>query len=380
MEFNLVHMYQSPACHPETELLDATETPNINSPSNIGTQCDIDPFVVVMEENTLKTKRTPEDMYKEKHTTLYNIYRRRALIPTPKDTFMHCTGVQSMLFNAIKESSMAASSQVSYANAIKRLAVNMTPAMSNEIDEFIKEKKKAVALIENENGLDGKEEKRWMSWSDILELYENLVRNYDATIKFGIANRDKVSYRTAQQRLLLALYVLHPPLRLNYASVALYPEDPTKEDAYITRNDDNGHTMFINTDKVSRKIGPYQFDLHPDIMRIASEIQSVYFPTEQRKYLLTSTSNSRTALDKPGGFGHKTNTYKLLRSIKTKEGKDSILTVDTIRSAFVTDYLKKDRTNNEKNDMAKKMRTSSDMMDRSYRKVIKTNDQIIEHK
>ena len=312
--------------------------------------------------------------YAEKLTTFYNWYLqfnewfKQPLLLT-KESFLAYPLIQRAMFNYIQgglwnKTKLTASSQVGYANALKKLAVNIDKDLKSEIETFIVSNKQEVQEIEEKNTLDGNEVHRWMPWNTILEIFENLNRLCEAITCFNVS-----AHRLFQQRLLLALYIYHPPIRLNYSSVYLDGKNHPGENRIVSE-EDSDYTFFLEKDKVSSKIGSTSFKLDQRVIDLLLEIKTTFFKEKKRAYLLTMSNDPTKPLDTENSL-HKPNTYRLLSSVPNLDGTDSKLTIDTLRSSFITHFLQDVNISlAQKKEMAKKMRTSTDMMERSYKKVL----------
>lgn len=291
-------------------------------------------------------------------------------------TFLEDEQCRRDAFYAILTSDLKPSTKKTYLHCLKRYTV----LYSSEQDELVglidfvaAHARQEVEEDEKLNLVGYLENRRWYTWEVIVSwfkrLYESLYTETNCS-----------DYVRWQQCICLGMYVLHPPLRLDYGNVK-YIDIPTEENV----TDDNfiyydtttkRYIVHISRDKVSTKRGPHQFVLH-DVMVNLLYRASSRFPG--RLFLLTHTKDIRLSIDSykprhgnklPTEEKNKSSHRWLLESIHNDNGVASGLCVDTIRSAYYTYRVSNINMSwAEKEDLAAQMRSSVITMEKSYKKV-----------
>lgn len=314
----------------------------------------------------MASESTPCKIYAEKRIMFYNMYKKRTFEQTIDtiDHFLSKPNTVETIFKQIaSDQKTNSASKVCYVNALKALSKHaICDELCTEMDAYIREGKLKIQQIEYQNQLDGKEKERWMPWEEILAIYKNLEKLVQDHIQI-------TTYTTYQQYILLSMYVLHPPLRLDFGCVKIVDSlDGISENENYLHKTDDALVLHIGKDKVSKKMGPIDLVLDEKMRAILDKADSLFL---KRLYLITHRSSVKEPLNHIEAT-HKAALALLLRTIPLPSSTaPSKLCVDTIRSAFVTEYLSTPRTMQEKMETAKKMRTSVQMMDVSYVKIAK---------
>lgn len=206
----------------------------------------------------------------------------------------------------------------------------------------VKDYKDDITHGEKDNELSNNEKDKWMNLDEIVNMRKKLKNIWNTDVK------------TMFQYLLLSLYTLQPPLRQDWKDVLITDkyDDKIKDYNYIFKDDDGQYILVINNDKVSSTYGPINLRLNEKLSKIIDNTLK-YFP---RKYILSLFNDG----NKPMG---KQMFEKLLKSINGN------LTVDIIRSAYISDAYSKNLTMNQKEDLANKMRHSVGIAETSYNKI-----------
>lgn len=266
------------------------------------------------------------------------------------------------------DANLCLSSRVSYANALKQLIPKekITPEVRTHLTDYICIHKRMVENHEKENKLEDKERERWYTADEIVDMYLFLNERIQTTAFETLSYACR--YKMLQQRLLMALYIFHPPLRLDYGNVLIPPyseSDIAPTSNYLFERDSQ-LWFHLGTDKVAHKIGSYEFPLVPVINDLLLHLIRDYCP-KGRRYLLTDPKDPLLPLDTRRNG--KRSMY-LLSTVLTREKKESKLCVDTLRSAAVTALFRNPNLSlADKETCAKSMRTSVFMMEKSYHKV-----------
>jgi hypothetical protein len=250
-----------------------------------------------------------------------------------------------------------------------------------ELDEYIRVGKLQVHTEESNNLINEGEAKRWYNWMDIKKILCNLTKQCIEN-EVNTKLTDEKLYYLWQQRLLLACYIYQEPLRLDYGDVRIVDHPLKAIDDYNNflwlrkesefSREPRQWTFFLNHDKVSDKIGKAEFVLDP---RLVSVLELTNQKFSGREYLLTNPERDGPLCGRREKR-HKSHLSQMLRSIPIgpnrkgiPETTESGLTVDSIRSSRITSFYSESKSLAEKEELAKKMRTSVAMMDESYNKV-----------
>lgn len=189
------------------------------------------------------------------------------------------------------------------------------------------------------------------------------IANY-ITLKEIIKRREELrklfeqnpeDHKINQQYLLLCLYTMQPPLRMEYKHMEIVNALPSnKQQNYLVRKFDKFYTV-INKDKVSNKYGQGVFELSAEL----SDVIITSLKHYPRKFILSLNTNP----DLPIG---KQSFEILLRGCFSNKR----IGVDLLRSAYITYvYDKKNVTMKDKTELAKQMRSSVAMASTIYHKI-----------
>ncbi len=157
--------------------------------------------------------------------------------------------------------------------------------------------------------------------------------------------------------LLLSLYTMIPPLRQEFRSMEIVskkPSDKTKN--YLVKRG-NDFTIIINKDKVSNSHEPLEEKVPTDLSNVIKSSLKAY----PRKYILSTQKDPNKPIGKQGF-------EKLL--IDAFQDINKRVTVDILRSAYVSwAYSDPNLNENDKDDIAKKMRHSTEVARIMYNKL-----------
>jgi len=139
-------------------------------------------------------------------------------------------------------------------------------------------------------------------------------------------------------------------------------------------NHDDKYTIIINQDKVShqyKKGGTIKYRLGKiDIeSKTLTNIIDESLKTFPRKYILSLLTNRNNPLGKQ-------NFERILNEIFEPEGKK--VTVDILRSVYITHFYESNPTLLQREKLAKQMRNSVSVQEKSYRKIIKPKEDEVE--
>jgi hypothetical protein len=235
----------------------------------------------------------------------------------------------------------------------------------------------ALSLIHNlkegENKLDENEEKKYIKYDDLIELQKKLYRDWEQAYEQQIITKKKdpgIRYKNIKA-LLLAMYTLFPPLRLEALGLRIVNSeaDALKYDNAIYIKNRANIWVYLNTIKKQHKAIKYNLS-DPIIKSFSGDnvdkliemiIESVkLYP---REFMFINTDNnlySEKGLQKM--------LYDLL--------PDKNLGVNAIRSIYASHYMPKINTNQAKR-LAFLMRSSVSVLTGSYVKKSIDNQTVV---
>ena len=195
------------------------------------------------------------------------------------------------------------------------------------------------------------------------KISENRKKNF-ITLNEVIKRREELKklflqkpddHKLNQQYLLLCLYTMQPPLRMEYKDMKIVQSIPRDKDKNYVLEKDKKYSVIVNNDKVCKHRPSDIFELSPELNEAINHSLRM-FP---RQYILSLNTNK----DKPIG---KQSFELLLRGCFT----DKRIGVDLLRGAYITHVFDKPGiTMKDKEELAKKMRTSLSMASTVYHKV-----------
>ena len=207
------------------------------------------------------------------------------------------------------------------------------------------------ALIGKELDLTEKEQKSFMHWEDIAQFHQDLFKNTDPD-----------SHDSYLNYVILSLYVLHPPVRADYAMMKVFIDD-----SQIPSNfPDNYCVLQTNPRFVFQKyktaktsgtnIIPIDPELHPILIHWMGLNHSEYLLTTYIACNKSFKPISENAL------------VKRIISLFTRY-KNKPVSINTLRHSFVSYMYRYDQTKKEKQSNADKMMHSPSMAEK-YRRMV----------
>ena len=219
-------------------------------------------------------------------------------------------------------------------------------AHSSEIKSQIERDK-----IGKEFQLTEKEQKSFIRWEDILKMYATISKNVS-----------KSNYNTFMDFVIVSLYILHPPVRADYANMKFFIEDsfvPVNESENYCVLQTNPRFVF-NKYKTAKHNGTTVIHIEPELHEILLDWAEI----NTSNYLLSSYVQSKNEF-KP--FSENT-LSKRITSIFTKYANVPA-TINTLRHSFVSFMSKNDQEYSLKQNNAAKMMHSISMADK-YRRMV----------
>jgi hypothetical protein len=199
--------------------------------------------------------------------------------------------------------------------------------------------------------LTEKEEKSFMYWEDILEVYSQARQSLDPT-----------NHKSFLEFVILSLYILHPPVRADYANMRVFIDD-----AHVPTNmTDNYCVLQTNPRFVFQQ---YKNVKHRGItiVPIDSELHDIlldWMDINETDYLLSSYVYSKKAFIP---LTENALTKRVISIFNHRVNKP--VSINTLRHSFISFVTKHDQHYYEKQDNASKMMHSTGMAEK-YRRMV----------
>jgi len=206
---------------------------------------------------------------------------------------------------------------------------------------------KEVVKESKDQKIDPKRRNNFVCFEDIVKRRDELGERF---------REDKTNNKTNLLYLLLSLYTYQPPLRQDWKDVRISKTKPSikTNDNFLWKRAEK-YVLFLNHDKVVHSYGKVQLELTDALTNIINE-SLLAFP---RDYVLSLINNG----SKPLG---KQNFERLLGELFAPRR----MSVDLLRSAYIIHaYNDKGFTQNDNDELAKKMRHSASTAVASYQKL-----------
>ena len=254
------------------------------------------------------------------------------------------------LYNFINNSDYAISTKRDYLLILSNVFKN---SIYTELTEFLYKKSK---LYDNEHfsqeqcqQLDKNELKNYVDYNQLQDKLKKIFNTYEL----------KPTLKNIQKVLMLALYVLQPPLRNDYNDLKIINNDDDINDDYnyLLKHGEK-YYIIINNDKVIKKNGTSEIPiLDATLKRLLDLYINTYVPNN---IYLFQTKNNKPYT--------KRQTQNIIRHLFKDENK--ILTFHNLRSAYITHFYKNNLDIRSRNILAEKMRHSRQMAELVYCKFL----------
>lgn len=204
---------------------------------------------------------------------------------------------------------------------------------------------KELKEISKEQILKPQRIKNFMCYVDIIKKREELKEEYE---------KDKKNNKANLKYVLLCLYTMQPPLRMEYKNMKIVNKVPDKENNYILKKGKSFHAV-IQNDKVIKSHGPDQFQFNEELNSIIKDSLKAY----PRTYILSTQRDGNKPLNKQG-----------FEAMAKDIFKDKNISVDALRSAYITHFYNSPNISfKDKEELAKKMRHSAIIAELEYKKI-----------
>ena len=205
--------------------------------------------------------------------------------------------------------------------------------------------------IGNENTLSEKEKRNFLYWEDIIKVYNTVLDNLDRN-----------NYNLFLDFVIIALYVLHPPTRADYANMYIFSDDsqvPSEiKDNYCVLQT-NPRFVFHNY-KTSKIKGTITIEIDKTLHDILLDWVCI----NKSNFLLASYSSKNNTY-RPLSENNLANKIKYIFMKQTNKPAS----INTLRHSFISYNSKYDQNVINKQTNANKMMHSLEMADK-YRRYV----------
>lgn len=196
--------------------------------------------------------------------------------------------------------------------------------------------------------------------------YDDLIRDRNALINLWMV--DLTNLRLHYKSLILSLYTMLPPVRVNYIDMPIYNNMPSNKNTnqnfiYV---DKGKVVIYINDDKMSNIAISKGKNSKPLVTTVKGMLRKIILKSIQvqpRKYLLTSLRDVNKPMSNVTFNGILGDVY---------ENKN--LTVTLLRHVYITNFLNKNPTTKQKYLLAIKMRHSYQSQSVLYNRYISEDE------
>lgn len=163
---------------------------------------------------------------------------------------------------------------------IKEIIDNYRKQLFADADDVDKDEKKQK--------LSESQEKNYITWDEVLKIYENL--RTEAEPLFKLENLNKKQYNKLQEFVLLSLYVLTPPRRsLDYAQFKIKSIDESADNYMTVKGRKKEGTLIFNAYKNSKRLGKQEVKISNALRNIIQK----WITKNPNEYLITTNTGNR---------------------------------------------------------------------------------------
>lgn len=163
---------------------------------------------------------------------------------------------------------------------VKEIIDNYRKQLFADADDVDKDEKKQK--------LSESQEKNYITWDEVLKIYENL--RTEAEPLFKLENLNKKQYNKLQEFVLLSLYVLTPPRRsLDYAQFKIKSIDESNDNYMTVKGRKKEGTLIFNAYKNSKRLGKQEVKISNALRNIIQK----WMLKNPNEYLITTNTGNR---------------------------------------------------------------------------------------
>lgn len=279
---------------------------------------------------------------------LYDIFNNLGIFPVSNQTFINNI---NFIYNHVINGDYVQTSKrdrlIIISNVLK--ALNHTKAY-NIVYEKAKAYNKEFLKNEYNQQLSETEKKNYITYDELLKKLNILISIYN----------DNPTDINIKNVLILALYTLHPPLRNDYYNIKIIykdNEETDKKQNYILSINDS-YYLIINEDKVINSHGRGEI---PILNNLLKNILNIYLKAHHPENVYLFQKKNGTPYTK-----------KQIQYIINKMFKsiNKTLTIYNLRSAYITDFYKKNLDILSRSNLADSMRHTKNTAELTYFKFL----------
>ena len=159
---------------------------------------------------------------------------------------------------------------------VKNILAEMRVQLYKDIDEADSE--------DNKQKLTKSQEKNYISWDEVIRIYEQL--RIEGEPLFKLDNLTRKQFNRLQDFVLLSLYVLTPPRRsMDYTEFKLRNFDKEKDNYMMTTGKKKIPTLVFNTFKNANKLGQQKLQISNQLRNIITKWSEI----NKHDYLLVGS-------------------------------------------------------------------------------------------
>ena len=219
----------------------------------------------------------------------------------------------------------------------------------DDIYKIVKHYAKEHDDTEHLQELDENERQNYIQYDELYERVNTLMSEYN----------ESPTLKNIRRLIILALYVLHPPIRNDYYNMKIIynVEDDDKKNNFLLITDDyTNMDIIINQDKVINLHGPVYIPIeNPLLKRIIKTYIKFYI--NKSIYLFENPNRSPY-------------TKRQIQYIINKMFDHKVLTIYNLRSAYITNFYNNHLGLLERSNLAKYMRHGKNTAELNYYKIL----------
>jgi len=219
----------------------------------------------------------------------------------------------------------------------------------DDIYKIVKHYAKEHDDTEHLQELDENERQNYIQYDELYERVNTLMSEYN----------ESPTLKNIRRLIILALYVLHPPIRNDYYNMKIIynvEDDDNKNNFLLITDDYTNMDIIINQDKVINLHGPVYIPIeNPLLKRIIKTYIKFYI--NKSIYLFENPNRSPY-------------TKRQIQYIINKMFDHKVLTIYNLRSAYITNFYNNHLGLLERSNLAKYMRHGKNTAELNYYKIL----------
>lgn len=219
----------------------------------------------------------------------------------------------------------------------------------DDIYKIVKHYAKEHDDTEHLQELDENERQNYIQYDELYERVNTLMSEYN----------ESPTLKNIRRLIILALYVLHPPIRNDYYNMKIIynvEDDDNKNNFLLITDDYTNMDIIINQDKVINLHGPVYIPIENPLLK---RIIKTYIKFYINKSIYLFENPNRTPYTK-----------RQIQYIINKMFDHKVLTIYNLRSAYITNFYNNHLGLLERSNLAKYMRHGKNTAELNYYKIL----------